>query len=549
MTPSQSTDFSVHLTPSEMDSAFDLLEEGVMVLDDALQLVAVNEAVQRDTGLAEPDLVGTDLADVVDTGGRQSVVEAAVTGDARSETSITLHEAGIKTVEGDTIPATVTVRSRARLLWGTGCILRYRLDDPEASHRRQTQRERLGRVNQYNSTLRKVTRSIISSTDRKDLESIVCDELAATPPYEFALLAEQTNATLPPVVEPRAWAGIDETAVAELLDPIDTDMEESCPITEAISTGSVQIKTGIDSATDTQECPATGRDVEISSVAVTPVQYSDVTYGVLAVYSARKGPFEDYEIRMLEELGSIVGYAYNAVEKNEILLSDSVVELEFRITDSASFFVRTSAAEDCVIELESVVPRTDGRLLYYHRVAGAQPERISEHARNASSVDEFEVVREAGRDSIVVFQLSETSIVEKLSVQNMNVRRIVAENGVVTLTVELSPVVDVRSAVDVIDSLYDDFELVGKRRTDRPAMGTLPECSAPLDRLTNKQRDTLLAALENGYFERPRETSAEVVADQLGIGTSTFHQHLRVGLRKLVGGAFDTEREKSAPWA
>jgi predicted DNA binding protein len=45
--------------------------------------------------------------------------------------------------------------------------------------------------------------------------------------------------------------------------------------------------------------------------------------------------------------------------------------------------------------------------------------------------------------------------------------------------------------------------------------------------LTKQQREALVAALENGYFSVPRDTTATEVADQLGISKSSFLGRLK----------------------
>ena len=52
--------------------------------------------------------------------------------------------------------------------------------------------------------------------------------------------------------------------------------------------------------------------------------------------------------------------------------------------------------------------------------------------------------------------------------------------------------------------------------------------------LTSAQRETLILALENGYFEVPRQHSLNQLADELGISDSAVSQRLRRGLSSLL---------------
>lgn len=52
--------------------------------------------------------------------------------------------------------------------------------------------------------------------------------------------------------------------------------------------------------------------------------------------------------------------------------------------------------------------------------------------------------------------------------------------------------------------------------------------------LTAPQREALLTAYEEGYFEEPRETSQQEVADILGISSTAAGGRIRRGMSKLV---------------
>ena len=53
--------------------------------------------------------------------------------------------------------------------------------------------------------------------------------------------------------------------------------------------------------------------------------------------------------------------------------------------------------------------------------------------------------------------------------------------------------------------------------------------------LTEPQREALILAYERGYFDTPRESSLEEIADELGITQQSLSSRLRRGHRRLVG--------------
>lgn len=54
--------------------------------------------------------------------------------------------------------------------------------------------------------------------------------------------------------------------------------------------------------------------------------------------------------------------------------------------------------------------------------------------------------------------------------------------------------------------------------------------------LTDAQREALVLAYERGYFNSPRETSLEDIAEELGITQQSLSSRLRRGHRRLIAG-------------
>jgi len=63
------------------------------------------------------------------------------------------------------------------------------------------------------------------------------------------------------------------------------------------------------------------------------------------------------------------------------------------------------------------------------------------------------------------------------------------------------------------------------------------------DRLTDKQEQAIAEGLRRGYFEYPRESTAEEVAAELGITASSFTSRIRRGQRRLAEAIFASDEE------
>jgi predicted DNA binding protein len=57
---------------------------------------------------------------------------------------------------------------------------------------------------------------------------------------------------------------------------------------------------------------------------------------------------------------------------------------------------------------------------------------------------------------------------------------------------------------------------------------------SPLNDLTNKQREVLVSAFEQGYYETPRRASSQQLAKKLKMKSSTLVEHRRKAEQRLL---------------
>jgi hypothetical protein len=102
---------------------------------------------------------------------------------------------------------------------------------------------------------------------------------------------------------------------------------------------------------------------------------------------------------------------------------------------------------------------------------------------------------------------------------------------------------DVAAMRDLVAELSDAFgsvriEYLVRSRVESDSADLVP---VDLRQLTDRQREVLERAHELGYFEYPRRANASEVARSLGIGSSTFIEHLNAAQSKLLGELLDGE--------
>jgi hypothetical protein len=97
-------------------------------------------------------------------------------------------------------------------------------------------------------------------------------------------------------------------------------------------------------------------------------------------------------------------------------------------------------------------------------------------------------------------------------------------------------IADLRAATEHV-SVRRLKQLVDDRGETREKFVTID-----LYELTDKQRQTITAAVSAGYYATPRETSLGELADRLEISKSALSQRLKAAESKLVNAAFSRSR-------
>lgn len=211
------------------------------------------------------------------------------------------------------------------------------------------------------------------------------------------------------------------------------------------------------------------------------------------------------------------------------------VEVEFRVSDRDLFFVDASALTGASISLAELFPRADGLLLEYFTIEGVPPDQVVEVVRDASAIDEARLVRAVEESSLFEFVVSGPCIAGTLAEVGATARDVEAVDGVGRVVTDVPPHVGVR---DVVESVCErhDAEFVARREHERSAPEFMGKAfrTGVIDRLTERQLESLRTALAAGYYRWPREATAEECADVLGISQPTFTQHLRAAEEKVL---------------
>lgn len=191
----------------------------------------------------------------------------------------------------------------------------------------------------------------------------------------------------------------------------------------------------------------------------------------------------------------------------------------------------TPTIRECPDASVQVVPHstTDPETgLFFFLVEGADEEL--EAALDADhTVDHWSLVDDLGSTRIYRLQHADGTKLISPKTAELGGLMLKAESNARGWTVRLH-LPDREALADLWEYCEDEdisFELYRMFRQDEWADGRASE-------LTDEQRAALVNAYEDGYFEEPRETSLEELADRLDISPTAVGGRIRRGTGKLV---------------
>lgn len=276
-------------------------------------------------------------------------------------------------------------------------------------------------------------------------------------------------------------------------------------------------------------------DVDLPALSVARIQLGteDFSCGTLLVATDRQSPFGPAEREALADVAFLAGSALDAITRRRLLWADCPVELTFERRDagSPSAPVAIADAADARVTLAQAVPTANGAKLFL-TVDG---ESVSED--DVSAVETVGGVVAHEEPVTLEVEATDPCPVVAFTTTGAAVTDAVADHDRLQMTVRSMEVPAFAAQLRAFRERYPECRCIAKRQVE--GAGTSSQTSQ--QELTRKQLSVLQAANVMGYFERPRDTTGGTIAASLDVSPSTFHQHLRDGLRKLVTRHLDDE--------
>jgi predicted DNA binding protein len=407
---------------------------------------------------------------------------------------------------------------------GVDSVLRA-MDDPSRSEiataferMESDSAEQPGRLARIVTTLESVDEELISANSREEIDERIVAQL--TDIYRAAWIVERDPST--EGIRVRAHDGESPDRFAG---PTDSGI-----VLRALQTGKAMVA---------PDEPGPASDLEGRGLlGAVPVAHGETAYGALVVRSDRHDAFEDVERTALSALGRRIAFAITATERRLLLLGGTVLELGFEYSDSHAPLVHISDECECTFSLQGVVPGDDGTLLCFLEVGGTDVERVLESIDEIESIEAARLIQKYDDGGRIELGIRERSPLNYLLERGTTLGEVSVESGTGSIVCEVSPDTDVRELQEHLSQEFPTIEL--RRKRERTADGDAESLGESLeDRLTSKQRSVLEAAYHAGYFEWPRGSTAESLAESMGVSSPTLHNHLRKAQQKLLESLFE----------
>lgn len=519
------------------ETIVETIDDGIYALDDDLRFSFVNEGLCEMLGRSREELLGRSVRGLFAFDDELEFADEIRRRIVEGDDGTGIVRGTYPTGDGDRI-----FESRYRLLpgpdgefRGSAGVVRDVTGREERKRELESRLDELETLDRINRILRKATRELVESADRRAIEQIVCSQLVDSELYEFAWVGEQTFDG--DRVVPRTTAGDDRGYLDELEPTADGGATDGGPADLTMRTRDVRTASGDGSG----DCrwPDGADECGFGSIAAVPLHHEETVYGVLMVHTTREDAFGDRVRNDLDVLGRTVGFVINAVRSHELLFTDNVVEFELLLSGETSVFGTVASAVECELELAGFVA-SGQRWILYVDVYGGRPDDVVDLATDQPTVERARVIRESDSGGRLELVVTAPSLVPTVSNAGASVRSVSADRRGVRLVAEAPVDSDVRDIVEPIQREFPETTLEARRDRDREVT-TVEHPNGTLDDLTARQREALEAAYRAGYFAWPRDSTANEVAESLDIASATLHGHLRKAEAAILSTVFEGE--------
>jgi len=210
------------------------------------------------------------------------------------------------------------------------------------------------------------------------------------------------------------------------------------------------------------------------------------------------------------------------------LTAGQTLQLEFQSPKMAQPFIQHGGpAVD--ITVERVVELDDGTQLQYWTVSGISLGAYLDIVARRPPVTDVDVISSVDGTHRIEIHSTADSLFATFAAHGGHPTGGRFEDGTLKIFGEFPAPVDGDAIVEGLTDTYPELDCVSRR------LLSTPELSRALleETLSERQWTAFQLAYYTGYYDRPRKSTGEDIADRMGITRQTFHRHLREAERRV----------------
>lgn len=398
------------------------------------------------------------------------------------------------------------------------------------------QNRRLERLNRASQLREEVEEHLLRANTRTEIETGVCERLAAIDDCAFAWIGEPDPGGNH--IVPRTNAGHGH----EYLESISVTTVDDSATEPAGRTARTQQPTYVENVASelrNGEWRTEALSRNFQTVYAVPLVYDGFTYGVLALYGTQFEAFDETIRSTLSELGETIAYAIDTVKRTNPLAETDRTEIELEIED-ASVLNTIADTFEIDVRVEGTIPQADGSTTVF--IQTGQTEADLDWA-SLEGVRSGSVIAETDDASTVQLRLETMFFGSVVEANGGVLRAFRTDESGTRATIDVPHSIDVREVISGINRRGFPSAMISKRdksSENRPTIGTSSR-KPLLEEFTDRQREVVQTAFHSGFFEWPRRTTGEDVAASLDISPPAFHKHVRSTEQTVFTSLFDSE--------
>ncbi|AXR83466.1 diguanylate cyclase/phosphodiesterase (GGDEF &EAL domains) with PAS/PAC sensor(s) [Natrarchaeobaculum sulfurireducens] len=461
-----------------------------------------------------------------------AVVESAVV--------VPVGDHGVLTAASDGAPIDAQSRRSIETLVATIEAAFDRLESEANLRERDAELEarnrRLRRQITINDTIRRVNQSLIGATSRAEIERTVPERLVEADGVAFAWIGRPDAADAS--LEPVAWAGSNE----EYLDRISLDVAGSTePSCKTARSDEPSVVENVIEDLQHESWRRQALDAGFQSAISVPLELEEYSYGVLTVYATEPDAFTALEQTVFTELGEAIANAVTATKTREALHAETLVELTLSLSDSSDVLSRIASLTDARVAFDGLGTNTGEDTVLFFETRGSSPDAVSEVLADLVSVSEHQLISHDEDRCRFEALVAGDTLASRLVRHGASPRTIRADGDETVVTVDVPTGTDVREFVAVVADHHGEVDLRSRQHVERTMHTRRELVTALFDELTDRQLEVLRTAYFAGFFEWPRESTGEDVAEMLDVSQPTVNRHLRIAQQRLLTQLFEPE--------